>query len=79
MERADGWTIGVGVMQVPDSGEVRIDPDSGRLNRSSAPTVLSAPDRDALEAALSIRSAGRALLHYASLTTTKPGRGARKP
>ncbi|WP_418282555.1 electron transfer flavoprotein subunit beta/FixA family protein [Halorubrum sp. DTA98] len=51
----DGWRIVVAVKQVPDSDEVNIDPDTGRLDRSSAPAVLNAPDRDALEAALSIR------------------------
>ena len=53
--KTDGWTIVVGVKQVPDSDEVRIDPDSGRLDRANAPAVLNGPDRDALEAALSIR------------------------
>ncbi|GAB7091137.1 electron transfer flavoprotein subunit beta/FixA family protein [Halorubrum luteum] len=51
----DGWRIVVGVKQVPDSDEVKIDPDTGRLDRANAPAVLNAPDRDALEAALSIR------------------------
>ncbi|MFC6718164.1 electron transfer flavoprotein subunit beta/FixA family protein [Natrialbaceae archaeon GCM10025810] len=49
------WTIVVGVKQVPDADEVGIDPDTGRLDRASAPAVLNPPDRDALEAALSIR------------------------
>ncbi|SNR32683.1 electron transfer flavoprotein subunit beta/FixA family protein [Halorubrum vacuolatum] len=54
---AEGWTVVVGVKQVPDSDEVRIDPDTGRLDRANAPAVLNGPDRDALEAALSIRDA----------------------
>lgn len=49
------WTIVVGVKQVPDADEVGLDPDTGRLDRASAPAVLNPPDRDALEAALSIR------------------------
>lgn len=52
-----GWTIVVGVKQVPDSDEVGIDPDTGRLDRANAPAVLNAPDRDALEAALTLRDA----------------------
>ncbi len=53
----DGWTVVAAVKQVPDSDEVGIDPDTGRLDRANAPAVLNAPDRDALEAALSIRDA----------------------
>ncbi len=49
------WTIVVGVKQVPDADEVGIDPDTGRLDRASAPAVMNPPDRDALEAALSIK------------------------
>lgn len=52
---SDDWTIVVGIKQVPDSDEVRIDPDTGRLDRASAPAVLNPPDRSALEAALRIR------------------------
>jgi len=48
------WTIVVGVKQVPDDDEIGIDPDTGRLDRASAPAVMNPPDRDALEAALSI-------------------------
>jgi electron transfer flavoprotein beta subunit len=48
-------TIVVGIKQVPDDDEVRIDPDTGRLDRSSAPAVLNGPDRNALEAALQLR------------------------
>ena len=48
------WTIMVGIKQVPDDDEIRIDPDTGRLDRASAPAVLNPPDRDALEAALQI-------------------------
>lgn len=48
-------TIVVGVKQVPDDDEVRIDPDTGRLDRASAPAVMNRPDRNALEAALSLR------------------------
>ena len=47
-------TILVGVKQVPDDDEIGIDPDTGRLDRASAPAVMNPPDRDALEAALSI-------------------------
>lgn len=50
-----GWRIVVCIKQVPDSDEVRIDPDTGRLDRASAPAVLNQPDRDALEAALGLR------------------------
>ena len=49
------WTIVVGVKQVPDADEVGIDPDTGRLDRASAPAVMNGPDQHALEAALSIR------------------------
>ncbi|TYL38747.1 electron transfer flavoprotein subunit alpha [Natronococcus pandeyae] len=49
------WTIAVGVKQVPDADEVGIDPDTGRLDRASAPAVMNGPDRHALEAALTIR------------------------
>ncbi len=49
------WTIVVGVKQVPDADEVGIDPDTGRLDRASAPAVMNGPDRHALEAALTIR------------------------
>ena len=48
-------TIVVCVKQVPDADEVRIDPDTGRLDRASAPAVLNRPDRNALEAALALR------------------------
>ncbi|WP_254809970.1 electron transfer flavoprotein subunit beta/FixA family protein [Natronosalvus amylolyticus] len=51
------WTIVVGVKQVPDADEVGIDPDTGRLDRANAPAVMNPPDRDALEAALSIKDA----------------------
>ncbi|QLD89563.1 electron transfer flavoprotein subunit beta/FixA family protein [Natronomonas salina] len=51
----DHPTIVVGIKQVPDDDEVSIDPDTGRLDRSSAPAVLNRPDRNALEAALGIR------------------------
>jgi electron transfer flavoprotein beta subunit len=50
-------TVVVGVKQVPDDDEVGIDPDTGHLDRASAPAVLNPPDRDALEAALSLRDA----------------------
>lgn len=50
-------TIVVGVKQVPDDDEIRIDPDTGRLDRASAPAVMNPPDRNALEAALSLRDA----------------------
>jgi len=53
----DDPTIVVGVKQVPDDDEVRIDPDTGHLDRASAPAVLNPPDRDALEAALGLRDA----------------------
>ncbi|SDQ64132.1 electron transfer flavoprotein subunit beta/FixA family protein [Natronobacterium texcoconense] len=49
------WTIAVGVKQVPDAAEVGIDPDTGRLDRASAPAVMNGPDREALEAAFRIR------------------------
>ena len=48
-------TIVVGVKQVPDDDEVGIDPDTGHLDRASAPAVMNRPDRNALEAALSLR------------------------
>jgi electron transfer flavoprotein beta subunit len=51
----DEPTIVVGVKQVPDDDEVDIDPDTGRLDRASAPAVLNRPDRNALEAALALR------------------------
>jgi electron transfer flavoprotein beta subunit len=51
----DELTVVVGVKQVPDDDEVRIDPDTGRLDRASAPAVMNRPDRNALEAALGLR------------------------
>ena len=51
----DETTIVVGIKQVPDDDEVRIDPDTGRLDRASAPAIMNRPDRNALEAALSLR------------------------
>ncbi|MEF8780665.1 MAG: electron transfer flavoprotein subunit beta/FixA family protein [Haloferacaceae archaeon] len=51
----EGWKIVVGIKQVPDSDEVTIDPDTGRLDRANAPAVLNAPDRNALEAGLALR------------------------
>lgn len=49
------WTVVVGVKQVPDADDVRIDPDTGTLNRSDAEAVLNPPDRNALEAALELK------------------------
>ncbi|WP_436925044.1 electron transfer flavoprotein subunit beta/FixA family protein [Halosimplex amylolyticum] len=54
----DEPTIVVGVKQVPDDDEVRIDPDTGHLDRASAPAVMNPPDRNALEAALRLRDEG---------------------
>lgn len=51
----DELTVVVGVKQVPDDDEVRIDPDTGRLDRASAPAVMNRPDRNALEAGLALR------------------------
>lgn len=53
----DDWNIVVCVKQVPDADDVRIDPETGTLNRSDAPAVLNSPDRNAVEAALSLREA----------------------
>ncbi len=51
----DGWNIVVCVKQVPDEDEVKIDPDTGILNRSDAEAVLNTPDRNAIEAALALK------------------------
>jgi electron transfer flavoprotein beta subunit len=51
----ENLTILVGVKQVPDDDEVDIDPDTGHLDRASAPAILNRPDRNALEAALELR------------------------
>ena len=51
------FTVVVGVKQVPDADEVGLDPDTGRLDRASAPAVMNPPDASALEAALSLKDA----------------------
>lgn len=54
----DEPTFVVCVKQVPDDDEIRIDPDTGRLDRASAPAVMNPPDRNALESALTLREEG---------------------
>lgn len=50
------WSIVVCVKQVPDADDVTIDPNTGTLNRSEAAAVLNPPDRNAIEAALALKS-----------------------
>lgn len=51
---SDTWSIVVPIKQVPDADDIRIDPDTGTLNRSDAEAVLNPPDLNALEAALGL-------------------------
>ena len=43
------------VKQVPDTNEVRIDPEKGTLIREGVPSILNPDDANALEAALELR------------------------
>lgn len=43
------------VKQVPDTTEVRIDPETGRMIREGVPSILNPDDANALEAALQIK------------------------
>ena len=45
----------VTVKQVPDTNEIKIDPDTGTLIRDGVPAIINPEDRHALEAALQIR------------------------
>jgi electron transfer flavoprotein alpha subunit len=48
--------IVVCIKQVPDTAEISINPETGTLNRSGVESVINPLDRNALEAALSLRS-----------------------
>jgi electron transfer flavoprotein beta subunit len=47
--------IVVTIKQVPDTNEVRLDPRTGTLIREGVPSIINPEDRNALEAALSLR------------------------
>ena len=43
------------IKQVPDTNEIKIDPEKGTLMRDGVPSILNPDDANALEAALQIR------------------------
>ncbi len=45
----------VTIKQVPDTNEVRLDPRTGTLIREGVPSIINPEDKNALEAALSLR------------------------
>jgi electron transfer flavoprotein beta subunit len=47
----------VTVKQVPDTQEVKIDPDTGTLMREGAPAIVNPEDKNALEAGLRLKEA----------------------
>jgi len=47
--------IVVTIKQVPDTTEVRLDPRTGTLIREGVPSIINPEDKNALEAALSLR------------------------
>ncbi len=47
--------IAVCIKQVPDTAEVRIDPETGTLMREGVPSIINPYDMHALEAALQLR------------------------
>lgn len=46
----------VTIKQVPDTNDVKIDPATGTLIREGVPSIVNPEDRNAVEAALSLRS-----------------------
>lgn len=50
-----GLKIIVTVKQVPDTAEVRIDPETNLLIREGVPSIINPEDRNAVEAALCLR------------------------
>jgi electron transfer flavoprotein beta subunit len=52
--------VAVCIKQVPDSAEVRINPDTGTLMREGVPSIINPYDLHALEAALAIKEANGA-------------------
>lgn len=52
--------VAVCIKQVPDSAEVRINPDTGTLMREGVPSIINPYDLHALEAALAIKDANGA-------------------
>ena len=49
--------IAVCVKQVPDTNEIRINPETGTLIRDGVPSILNNDDANALEQALQIKDA----------------------
>ncbi|HEY9070692.1 MAG TPA: electron transfer flavoprotein subunit beta, partial [Candidatus Ozemobacteraceae bacterium] len=47
----------VTVKQVPDTNDVRIDPNTGTLIREGVPSIVNPEDRHAVELALELREA----------------------
>jgi len=47
--------IAVCIKQVPDTAEVRVDPEKGTLIREGVPSIINPDDKHALEEALSLR------------------------
>jgi electron transfer flavoprotein alpha/beta subunit len=45
----------VAIKQVPDTNEVRLDPRTGTLIREGVPSIINPEDKNAIEAALSLR------------------------
>ncbi len=43
------------IKQVPDTTEVKLDPETGRLIRDGIPTIINPDDKSALEAALQLK------------------------
>ncbi len=43
------------IKQVPDTTEVKLDPETGRLIREGIPTIINPDDKSALEAALQLK------------------------
>jgi electron transfer flavoprotein alpha/beta subunit len=56
------------IKQVPETGEIRWDPETGTLIREAAPGVLNRNDKHAIEAALQLREA-----HGGSITALSMG------
>jgi electron transfer flavoprotein beta subunit len=45
----------VTIKQVPDTGNITIDPETGTLNREGVPAIINPEDKNAIEAALALR------------------------
>lgn len=47
----------VTIKQVPNTNDVKIDPETGTLNREGAPSIINPEDKNAMEEALRLREA----------------------